>query len=65
MLPCDTSSNPAIMLSKVDFPAPLSPTKAYDFPFSKLKLHSSKMFLLPFYKTFSSFITIGHLILKS
>ena len=36
------------MLSKVDFPAPLSPTKAYDFPFSKLKLHSSKMFLLPF-----------------
>ncbi len=48
MLPCDTSSNPAIMLSKVDFSSATSPTKAYDFPFSKLKLHPSKMFLLPF-----------------
>ncbi len=33
-------SNPAIMLSKVDFPAPLSPTKAYDFPFFKIKVTS-------------------------
>ncbi len=51
MLPCDTSSNPAIMLSKVDFPAPLSPTKAYDFPFSNCKLHPSKnVFITFFYK---------------